>query len=168
MKKALGILAVVAMLPMAYAQQVIIYPAKGQKPEQQKKDEFECYQWAAQQSGFDPMQAANTTAPVAAPPAATSQSATQQDATKPRGGLLKGAGAGAAVGAIGGNDVGEAAVKGAVIGGVAQRSKRRGIEAQKQAQQQSAPSAVAQPSSAQENYARARAACLEGRGYSVK
>ena len=32
----------------AIAQQ-FVYPAKGQKPEQQKKDEAECSAWAAQQ-----------------------------------------------------------------------------------------------------------------------
>ena len=36
-----------------FAQQ-IVYPAKGQTPDQQKKDESECYTWAVQQTGFDP------------------------------------------------------------------------------------------------------------------
>jgi hypothetical protein len=37
--------------------QKFVYPAKGQSPEQQKKDEYECYTWAAQQSGYDPTKA---------------------------------------------------------------------------------------------------------------
>jgi hypothetical protein len=31
-----------------------VYPAKGQSPEQQKKDEAECHAWAVDDSGYDP------------------------------------------------------------------------------------------------------------------
>ncbi len=41
----------------AVAQDLVIYPAKGQNQEQMEKDKFDCYGWAKQQSGFDPMQA---------------------------------------------------------------------------------------------------------------
>lgn len=34
--------------------QQLVYPAKGQSPEQQKKDEYECHQRAGQQTGVDP------------------------------------------------------------------------------------------------------------------
>ena len=37
----------------AYAQPYI-YPSKGQSQEQQERDKFECYNWARQQTGFDP------------------------------------------------------------------------------------------------------------------
>ena len=40
----------------AIAQQ-IIYPAKGQSAEQQRKEEAECYAWAKGQTGYDPAQA---------------------------------------------------------------------------------------------------------------
>lgn len=33
---------------------LMVYPKNGQSPEQQSKDRFECHQWAAAQSGFDP------------------------------------------------------------------------------------------------------------------
>jgi hypothetical protein len=33
------------------------YPAKSQVAAQQQKDEVECYQWAAQDSGFNPLAA---------------------------------------------------------------------------------------------------------------
>lgn len=46
------------------AAQQYVYPAKGQTPDQQKKDEPACYQWAVQQTGFDP---AKATAPAAPP-----------------------------------------------------------------------------------------------------
>src|SRR6478735_7466284 len=32
-----------------------VFPAKGQSNQQQKKDEFECYKWAIEQSGIDPL-----------------------------------------------------------------------------------------------------------------
>ena len=36
------------------AAQQFVYPAKGQTPEQQKKDEGECHGWAVGQSKYDP------------------------------------------------------------------------------------------------------------------
>ncbi len=45
------------------AQQPVIYPAKSQSPEQLEKDKYECYNWARQSSGFDPMQAQSAPAP---------------------------------------------------------------------------------------------------------
>ena len=42
----------------------IVYPAKNQSPEQQKKDEGECNAWAKQNTGVDPVVLASTsTAP---------------------------------------------------------------------------------------------------------
>lgn len=41
--------------------EVIAYPARGQTPEQQSRDRYECHTWAVGQSGFDP--AAATQAP---------------------------------------------------------------------------------------------------------
>jgi len=34
---------------------VIVFPAKGQTADQQNKDEGECYAWAKQQTGIDPV-----------------------------------------------------------------------------------------------------------------
>ena len=34
---------------------LFVYPAKGQSQKQQKKDEYECYVWAIEQSGIDPL-----------------------------------------------------------------------------------------------------------------
>ncbi len=44
-------------------QDLIVYPADGQSQEQLDKDKYECYTWAKQQTGFDPMvqSSANTT-----------------------------------------------------------------------------------------------------------
>ena len=120
-----------------------VSPAKGQSPEQQQKDESECYSLAVQQSGYDP---ANPPPPAQTAPVTGS------------GGRVRGAAAGAAVGAIGGNDVGNAAAKGAVVGGVAQRNRNRGAAAQANQQQQSAATA----------FQNSRAGCLQGRGYTIR
>ena len=32
-----------------------VFPSKGQSKQQQKEDEFECYKWAVEQSGIDPL-----------------------------------------------------------------------------------------------------------------
>ena len=137
------------ILPLAGLCQQVVYPAKGQSPEQQKTDEAECYTWAVQQSNYDP---ANP------PQAATAQQAPVTGS----GARVRGAAAGAAVGAIGGNDVGNAAAKGAVVGGVAQRNRNRG------AAEQANANASQQQQAGQAAFQKARAACLEGRGYTVK
>jgi hypothetical protein len=136
----------------AFAQQ-FVYPAKGQSPEQQRKDEGECHGWAVQQSGYDPAKPP----PVQAAPARP---------TTPTG-VTPGAGArGAARGAIVGEIVGDDAGAGAAAGAAAARaqSRRQGAQQQQAAAQQQQQAQSAQ----QAGYAKARAACLEGRGYSVK
>ena len=70
---------------------LFVYAQKNQDAAQQDKDEVECYRWAQQQTGLDPM----APTPAATPPAA------QQG---PDGSAVKGAARGAARGAI----VGEA------------------------------------------------------------
>jgi hypothetical protein len=123
------------------AQQAFIYPQKGQSQEQQQKDEGECAAWAKGQSGVDPG--------AAAPPPDRRQ---RQRGTV--GGAARGAAAGAAIGAIAG-DAGKGAAIGAAGGGIA---GRRGAKAAEQAGQQQT----------QDAYQRAFAACMEGRGYTVK
>ncbi len=143
-----------ALLCLAFAagaQKPIVYPAKGQSPTQQAKDDGECYVWAKQTTGIDP-----TAAPSSTP------RPTQPQA--PIGGTVRGAAAGAAIGAIGGHDVGEAAAKGAVVGGVAQAARRRG---QAEAQQKQQQAAAQQSQQALQTYYRAYGACMSGRGYTV-
>ena len=45
------------------AQDMYAYPNKGQSQEQQEKDQFECFNWSKQQSGFDPMAMPTASAP---------------------------------------------------------------------------------------------------------
>lgn len=165
----LGFLAILAT-STAMAQSLVVFPAKDQSKEQQAKDDYECHQWAVQQSGFDPT--AVVPAATQTPPATPSPKA----AAKPGSGL-RGAAGGAAVGAIIGeiadDDAGKGAAYGAAAGAIGGRlaSKRNAQhEMQAQAQQQSA--AAQQAASAQakqyETYLKAKAACLEAKGYVVK
>src|SRR5213078_5029564 len=43
-----------ALVGQAIAADLFVYPQKGQSPEQQNKDSYECYNWAKAQSGVDP------------------------------------------------------------------------------------------------------------------
>ena len=133
--------------------QQFVYPAKGQPPEQQKKDEYECHQWAVQQTGVDPSKPAQ-------------QAAAPKPSSTPTG-VTPGAGVrGAARGAIVGEIVGDDAGAGAAAGAAAARAQsRRQNQAQ---QQQAAQQQTGAQQQSQAAYARARAACLEGRGYTVK
>lgn len=141
------------MLSAAAGAQQFVYPARGQSPEQQKSDEASCYSWAVQQTGFDPAKPH----PVAAAP----QPATTATGTTPGAGLR-----GAARGAVVGELVGGEAGAGAAAGAVAARgqSRRQNAAAAGQAQQQQQAATQQQ----QASFAKARSACLEGRGYTVK
>ncbi len=145
----------------ALAQELIVFPAKGQTQEQMEKDKFECYGWAKQQTGFDPMQSQ--------PPAQAAPAQSQG----PQGERIKGAARGAAVGAVVGeianDDAGKGAAAGAaggiMVGGMKTRQQRRqGAQQQQQASQQQ----QATYDEARNTYNRAFGACLEGKGYTVK
>ena len=60
---ALGLMILAVNVGPACAQDLVIYPAKGQNNEQMEKDKYECYQWAKQQTGFDPMQQPQASTP---------------------------------------------------------------------------------------------------------
>lgn len=134
---------------------LFVYPSKGQSKQQQKEDEFECYKWAIEQSGIDPLNLPK----VAVAPAKTG----------PTGGAVvgaaKGAAAGAAIGAIAG-DTGQGAAIGAVVGGLAGR--RQGKQAQAQANQQSQANATATETQMKETFIKAFSVCIEGKGYTIK
>lgn len=145
----------ILMLGVTQASDLTIYPAKDQSAEQQEKDKFECYTWAKKDSGFDPM---------AVPKATTAAPTTE----KKKGGVAKGA----AVGAIGGKVLGssskttkKSAAAGALVGGARQSSSNKKAEQERQQWEQKE---TANYANNRNNYNRAYAACLEGRGYSVK
>ena len=146
------------------AQELIVYPAKGQSNEQMEKDKFECYSWAKGQTGFDPMQMPTASSP---PPPKGDKSVAGGVVG---GGVLGGVG-GAVIGGIAGGSKG--ARKGAAIGGLSggaiggMRSSSQNSQAEKQRkqwEQQQADQYMQQ----RNTYNRAYAACLEGKGYTVK
>jgi len=148
---AAGFIGVVLLAGSAVGQGYV-YPARGQSPEQQQKDTGECHVWATQQSGVNPA--------AMPPPPSVPQG--------PQGQVVKGAARGAAVGVVGGAIAGNpgkgaaiGAASGALIGGFKRADQQQAAMQQQQAAQQ----AQAQASAA---YSRANAACLEGRGYTVK
>jgi hypothetical protein len=132
-----------------------VYPAKGQTKQQQKVDEFECYKWAVEQSGIDPLNLPKVEAP---PP----QTGPTGGAVK---GAAKGAAAGAAIGAIAG-DAGKGAAIGATAGALSGR--RQGKQAQAQQNQKAEADAAAKEKAMIESYNKAFSVCIEGKGYTVK
>lgn len=144
----------------ASAQQLIVYPEKGQSPQQQQQDRYQCHTWAVQQTGVDPTMA--TAAAVPPPP----------PSTQPQGQVMRGAARGTAIGAVGGaiaGDAGKGAGAGAAMGGVFGAMKRHDDVVQSQ---QAYSNQVAQQQAAQSQatsaYNRALGACLSGRGYTVR
>jgi len=132
--------------------QSFVYPGKGQSADQQKKDEGECHVWAVQQSKYDPTKPPPQTAAAKPPTTATG--------TTPGAGV-RGAARGAIVGGIAGD-----AGAGAAAGAVAARGESRRQNAAQAKQQQQA--ATQQQQAGMGAYQKARSACLEGRGYTVK
>lgn len=138
---------------------VFIYPNKGQSKQQQDKDKYECYEWAKQQTGFDPMAQPTATAP---PP---SQEAKQGGVVK---GAARGALAGVAIGAIAG-DAGKGAAIGAAGGGLLGGMRRRDQQTREEAErEQWANQQAANYEQNRSKYNRAFCSCMEGRGYTVK
>jgi len=143
--------------------QVYFYPAAGQSTEQQDRDRYECYVWAAKQTGFDPGQpqmAGNVRVEVVPVP--------------PSGeGTLAGAFGGAILGAAvsSHHHAGEGAVVGAILGAMLGAASDTARQDQVQRVQERYDRRDAHRYSQIEQraseYRRAMAACLEGRGYTV-
>src|SRR5450432_4006945 len=122
----LSALSLAMLFAATVSAQQIIYPAKGQSAQQQKKDEGECHTWAVEQSKYDPANPPKQAA--AAPPPTTATGTTP-------GAGLKGAARGAVVGEVVGGDAGAGAAAGAVA---ARGQSRRQNAAAAQQQQQAA------------------------------
>ena len=142
-----------ALTVPAAAAQPIVYPAKGQSAQQQKKDDAECYAWAKQTTGIDPAAVASSPPPQDTGPATGGGQRVR--------GAARGALGGAAIGAIAG-DAGTGAGVGAVVGTMA--GGRQARQQQAAQNQQS----VAQHQDLINTHYRAFSACMEGRGYTIK
>lgn len=132
-----------------------VFPANDQDAATQEADEMACFKWAKQQSGYDPMN----------PTVYKGEEVDRSADGSAVGGAAFGAAGGAAIGAIAG-DAGKGAAIGAVVGGVrGRRAKVVGDERQQQANNQAAAQAS---KNAANDYNKAFAVCMEGKGYTVK
>lgn len=130
---------------------IMVYPAKGQDSATQQQDEGECFIWAKNQTGIDPM------SPVAA---ATPQAPQQQ------GRAVGGAARGAIIGGI--VDGSDGAKTGAAIGAVGGRMRQNSSnKASSQQAQQSTEQANQINAQNKDTFDRAYGVCLQGRGYTV-
>lgn len=180
-RKTLGGIALLCLFTTttAPAAELFLYPSRGQSDQQLQRDKFECYEWAKEQTGFDPLNlpevATRDTQPPPAPAPRPKTSVPETSIKSGIAGALIGAGVGALLrgrrGILTGAAVGGAG--GAVIGGAKQSAEnRREIAAEKQAQAQ----AQSQPPTGEQRkyqqdrdrYERAFEACVEGRGYTIK
>ena len=147
----------------AGAQELVIYPSKGQSAEQQMKDKGECYAWAQQQTGFDPM--------TAEAPSKTVTTQLEKEKVIGSGAAVKGAAGGAALGAVTGAIMGDAgkgaaagAAGGALIGAV---RRHRDVNNAPTSETRTNPE-YTKYAAAREQYNKAVKACLSGRGYGVQ
>ena len=137
-----------------------VYPRDGQSPEQTQKDRDSCFAWASQNSGFDPR-----TARQPMPPQQV-QSQTGRNAAR---GAAGGAIGGAIIGGISGGKAGKGAAIGALGGGLIGGISTSNSQSQEQARRNANyEQEVAAYNRALADHDRAYAACLEGRGYTVR
>ncbi len=132
-----------------------VFPANNQTADQEAKDESDCYTWAVQQSGYDPINPTTVQA--------------QQVDQGPDGSAVKGAAGGAAVGAAIGaisGDAGKGAAYGAAAGAVAGHHRSKVQKSQQQ--QQNNAQAQQTNQSLVDGFKKAYTACLEAKDYSVQ
>jgi hypothetical protein len=147
----------------AAAQEPFAYPPAGRTPEQQKQDQYECHQWAVEQSHFDPVQYA----------AQAPQPAPKQQPNQPRsgGGIVAGAARGALVAEVADEDTGDGARAGATLGLLRQRRAQGAASAEQARAQQQAQLEQqrqrAELEGKQDSYQRARSTCYRARGYTL-
>jgi len=143
-------------------QDPIVYPAEGQSQDQMEKDKFECYTWARDQTGFDPMKTPTTTS---GPPAKEKEvwGAGKTGVAGGATGAIVGGAARGKKGAVRGGLIGAAG--GALIGGARSSSQRNREQQKRKDWERKETNNYAR---ARSEYNRAFGACMEGRGYSVK
>jgi hypothetical protein len=126
-----------------------VAPLHHQSTAQQSVDEAECAAWATQKTGFDPSR----------PPPPAAQPNPRVTGS---GARVAGAAGGAVVAGAAGGDAGTGALVGAAAGGILKRgANRREARRANEANAQHYQAGLTA-------YHQARAACLGGRGYSVK
>lgn len=132
-----------------------VFPGEGQDATQQEADEMECFKWAKDQTGYDPLNPTQVEAAAAD---------TSLDGSAVAG-AARGAAAGAAIGAIVG-DAGKGAAIGATAGALrGRRARKYGDQKEQQANNQAADDANKKM---EEDYKRAFSVCMEAKGYTIK
>lgn len=143
---------------------VYFYPNHGQSQEQQDRDRYECYLWAKGQTGYDP------SAPTLAPPTRVEVVPQPPPGTGAALGAVTGAVLGAAV-ASRHSRPGSAllgALAGGLIGSAAEAASQEQTARVQEYYDRQAGQRTAVIERQAEDYRRALAACLEGRGYTVR
>ncbi len=144
--------------------QVYFYPREGQTTEQQSRDHYECYNWAIQQTGFDPSQSSippQRRVKVVPMPPPGHDTAVLAITGAVLGALIGGrhhAGAGALIGAG----------SGALVGAASDASRQQYAQQLEEAYVNRDQALDARYEGQARSFRRAMTACLEGRGYSVK
>lgn len=144
--------------------QVYFYPKAGQTPEQQSRDQYDCYNWAIKQTGFDPGQSPipkDDRVRVVPMPPPGHDTATLAIAGAVLGALIGGprhAGQGALIGAAGG----------AIAGSASDASRMEAARQQEEAYNARNRLQDARLDEKAFGFRRAMSACLEGRGYTVR
>ncbi|MGH8206351.1 MAG: glycine zipper 2TM domain-containing protein [Steroidobacteraceae bacterium] len=147
------------VVPAPQVARIIIYPAKGQSPQQLDRDRYECNTWAVQQTGFDP----------SLPGVPAGQRVVVEPATPPGANTAVGAIAGAILGAAiaGPRNAGVGLLFGGVTGAAIGASTDANAQARARAEQLQANRSYEQTAVAASNYRRAIDACLHARGYTT-
>ena len=150
--------------PRAPITQVYFYPKEGQTTEQQSRDHYECYNWAMQQTGFDPSQSSIPPVPrvkVVPMPPPGHDTTVLAIAGAVLGALIAGprhAGAGALIGAG----------SGAIAGAASDASRQQYAQQMEEAYDRRDQALDARYEEKAHSFRRAMSTCLEGRGYSVQ
>jgi len=152
----------------AFSQELVIYPANGQSQDQMEKDKLECYSWAKEQTGFDPMQAPTHRLPPSrrskAPPGVLFGAALGAPSWGPVSVPLPEA-ARARARALPSAAFPEGSLGGGVLGGARSHNQQ---QQDQRARAQWEKEQAQQYASKRNGYNRAYSACMEGRGYTVK
>ncbi|MDE2304025.1 MAG: glycine zipper 2TM domain-containing protein [Gammaproteobacteria bacterium] len=140
--------------PPPRPQRLFVYPSRGQSPEQQDRDRYDCHVWAVKQTGVDPSQAS----------AGPYERVVVQPA--PGAATFAGAVGGAIVGSMIGGD--DNSGVGALLGGVAGAMIGSAADANAAAQARLTREQIATERANADSYRRAITACLSARGYTVR
>lgn len=144
--------------------QIYFYPNKGQSVERQSRDHYECYNWAVEQTGFDP--SVSSIAPeqrvrVVPMPPPGHDTVSMSIAGAVLGALIAGphhAGGGALFGAA----------SGAMLGAASDASRQETALQMEEAYQNRDKARDLRREKKALQFRRAMSACMEGRGYTVK